>query len=191
MCYFNFCVFFVCFRPWLPVFWRMLVFCCLLKAQFKFTFSTKSAVNWNLFGMHEAVFSLMHSESCFSLIDWFGKRLMIQADCPPPDSFLIYTPHPHPTRSAPARSKHCAQWSELRQSELENLLIPVGPWGIASSCPLHHYPPAMPHLITRSRPEWFRAEGSLPAAGFHTSLPVSLLGVKRGRRCHPLGYQGW
>lgn len=95
MYYFNCCSFFVCFRPWLPVFWRMLVFCCLLQAQFKITFSTNSAVNWNLFGMHEAVFSLMHSESCFSLIDWFGKRLMIQGWLSA--AWLIPYLHPSPS----------------------------------------------------------------------------------------------
>lgn len=38
----------------------------------------------------------------------------------------------------------------------------------------------MPHLIIQPRPERVRAEGSLPAAASHTSLPVSLWGVKRG-----------
>lgn len=74
--------------------------------------------------------------------------------------------------SAQCCCSRCAQWSELRRFELESVWMPVGLWGAASSCPLHHYPPAMPHLIIRSQPAWLRVEGSLPAAGSHTSLLV-------------------
>lgn len=66
-----------CILPGACVLWTV---CC--KLSWNSLFSTKSTVTWNLIGMREAVFSLMHSESSLSLIDWFGKdwwyRLTVQ-----------------------------------------------------------------------------------------------------------------